>query len=124
MHSYAFRRILSASRFVYRTGSISWQSLKNPNQQGGGGQDSRSLFIVMFVMIAVFFGLSYYRQKTNPKTVSPNSPAAQSQPVTQQPAVPAPVPAASAKPPVPGAASAPAVQAALRINDRGRERAL
>ncbi len=48
----------------------------NPNQQGGsGGQDSRSLFIVMFFMIAIFFGLSYYRQRTNPKTASPNSPA-------------------------------------------------
>ena len=40
---------------------------KNPNQQGGGGTDTRSLFVMMFVMLAVFFGLSYYRQKKNPK---------------------------------------------------------
>jgi YidC/Oxa1 family membrane protein insertase len=87
---------------------------KNPNQQGGGGQDSRSLFIVMFVMIAVFFGLSYYRQKTNPKTVSPNSPAAQTQPAPEQPATPtpAPTPSVSANQPAKGAAAAPTVQAA------------
>jgi YidC/Oxa1 family membrane protein insertase len=84
---------------------------KNPNQQGGG-QDGRSLFVMMFVMLAVFFGLSYYRQKTNPKTVSPNSPAAtQSQPAQQAAPVSAPVAA------VPGTktaspAAAPAVQAA------------
>lgn len=85
---------------------------KNPNQQGGGGQDSRSLFIVMFVMIAVFFGLSYYRQKTNPKTVSPNSPAAQTQPAPQQPATPPAAPSASAKQPAEGAVSTATVQAA------------
>jgi YidC/Oxa1 family membrane protein insertase len=75
---------------------------KNPNQQGGGGgTDSRSLFVMMFVMLAVFFGLSYYRQKTNPKTVSPNAPAAtQSQPAQQ---TSAPVPAA----PAAGAPSSP-----------------
>jgi YidC/Oxa1 family membrane protein insertase len=89
---------------------------KNPNQQGGGGQDSRSLFVMMFVMLAVFFGLSYYRQKTNPQTanpqhVSPNAPTAtQSQPAAQQ-ATPAPAPAV----PAPSAAqpsATPAVQAA------------
>ena len=57
---------------------------KNPNQQGGG-QDSRSLFVMMFVMLAVFFGLSYFRQKSNPRTVSPNAPTAQTQPAQQPP---------------------------------------
>lgn len=61
---------------------------KNPNQQGGT-QDSRSLFVMMFVMLAVFFGLSYYRQKTNPKTASPNAPA-----VTQSQSAAAPQSAA------------------------------
>ena len=88
---------------------------KNPNQQGagGGGTDSRSLFVMMFVMLAVFFGLSYYRQKTNPKTVSPNAPAAtQSAPQTAPPPTTAALPATSAVL-APGAASAtPAVQAA------------
>jgi YidC/Oxa1 family membrane protein insertase len=50
---------------------------KNPNQQGGG--DNKSLLVVMIVMVAVFFGLQYYRAKTNPPTVSPNAaPATQS----------------------------------------------
>ena len=80
---------------------------KNPNQQGGG-QDSRSLFLMMFVMLAVFFGLSYYRSKTNPKTVSPNAPAAtQSQPVTQA----APTPAAPVLAPAATPSATPAVQA-------------
>lgn len=83
---------------------------KNPNQQGGGSQqDSRSLFVMMFVMLAVFFGLSYYRQKTNPKTVSPNSPAAQ----TAQQSAPAAAtpPASSPATPASAAPSAAAVQA-------------
>lgn len=89
---------------------------KNPNQQGGGGQDGRSLFVVMFFMIAVFFGLSYYRQKTNPKTVSPNSQAAQTQSATPQqpsatPSPSAPV-AAATKSVAPSTASGPVVQAA------------
>jgi YidC/Oxa1 family membrane protein insertase len=82
---------------------------KNPNQQGGG-QDSRSLFVMMFVMLAVFFGLSYYRQKKNPQTVSPNNPA-----VTQQASQAAPPPPATAAPPTPAAgaqaSATPAVQA-------------
>jgi YidC/Oxa1 family membrane protein insertase len=88
---------------------------KNPNQQGGGGQDSRSLFVVMFFMIAVFFGLSYYRQKTNPKTVSPNAPAA-TQSTPQSPAQSPSTPAAAAAVPAtstrPAASATPAVQAA------------
>jgi YidC/Oxa1 family membrane protein insertase len=47
---------------------------KNPNQQGGG--DNKSLLVVMIVMVAVFFGLQYYRAKTNPATVPPNAAAA------------------------------------------------
>ncbi|HEU4636234.1 MAG TPA: membrane protein insertase YidC [Edaphobacter sp.] len=84
----------------------------NPNQQGGGGQENRSLFVIMFFMIAVFFGLSYYRQKTNPKTVSPNSPAATQPAQTTAPAAPAAqaAPAAAAAPST-SAAATPAVQA-------------
>ncbi|WP_035347299.1 membrane protein insertase YidC [Edaphobacter aggregans] len=87
---------------------------KNPNQQGGGGQDSRSLFVMMFLMLAVFFGLSYYRQKTNPQTANPqhvssNAPApTQSQPAAQQAAPDAAVPAPTAAKP----SATPAVQAA------------
>lgn len=85
---------------------------KNPNQQGGGGQENRSLFVIMFFMIAVFFGLSYYRQKTNPKTVSPNSPAA-TQPAQQTAPAATPIQSAPAATPAPSTsvASTPAVQA-------------
>ena len=88
---------------------------KNPNQQGGGGQENRSLFIIMFFMIAVFFGLSYYRQKTNPKTVSPNSPAARQSAQPTAPAAPsAPTTAPTSAPTPAGStpAATPAVQAA------------
>ena len=46
---------------------------KNPNQQGGSGQDNGSLLTIMLVMIAVFFGLQYFRAKRNPQTAPPNS---------------------------------------------------
>jgi YidC/Oxa1 family membrane protein insertase len=85
---------------------------KNPNQQGGGGQENRSLFVIMFFMIAVFFGLSYYRQKTNPKTVSPNSPAAKQTTQSTAPATPpAPAAATAPAPSSSSAATTPAVQA-------------
>jgi YidC/Oxa1 family membrane protein insertase len=51
---------------------------KNPNQQGGG--DNRSLLVMMLVLVSVFFGLQYFRAKTNPQTVAPNSGAAQNAP--------------------------------------------
>jgi YidC/Oxa1 family membrane protein insertase len=70
---------------------------KNPNQQGGG--DNRSLLVMMLVLVTVFFGLQYFRAKTNPQTVAPNAGAAQTsgaQPAAQpgaqsgaQPAAPA-----------------------------------
>jgi YidC/Oxa1 family membrane protein insertase len=85
---------------------------KNPNQQGGG-TDSRSLFVMMFVMLAVFFGLSYYRQKTNPKTVSPNAPAVtQSAPAANQPSTPPPAATLPAQAPSAQQSATPAVQAA------------
>ena len=40
---------------------------RNPNQQGaGGGQDSRSLLVMMIVMVGVIFGIQYYSAKKNP----------------------------------------------------------
>jgi YidC/Oxa1 family membrane protein insertase len=47
---------------------------KNPNQQGGG--DNKSLLVMMIVLVTVFFGLQYFRAKTNPPTVSPNAASA------------------------------------------------
>ncbi len=43
---------------------------KNPNQQGGG--DNKSLLVMMLVLVTAFFGLQYFRAKTNPQTASPN----------------------------------------------------
>ena len=44
---------------------------KNPNQQGGG--DNKSLVVMMLVLVTVFFGLQYFRAKSNPQTASPNA---------------------------------------------------
>jgi YidC/Oxa1 family membrane protein insertase len=46
---------------------------KNPNQQGGG--DNKSLLVMMFILVTVFFGLQYFNAKKNPQTVSPNAAA-------------------------------------------------
>jgi YidC/Oxa1 family membrane protein insertase len=68
---------------------------KNPSQQGGaGGQDNRSLLIMMIVMVGVFFGLQIYRQKTNPQTAI--APAPSTQPA--QTAAPGLAPAAASLP--------------------------
>jgi YidC/Oxa1 family membrane protein insertase len=94
---------------------------KNPNQQGGG--DNRSLLVMMLVLVTVFFGLQYFRAKTNPQTVSPNAaanaPAPQSgassgtQPAASsgtQPAAPAAVPAAPIGTPAAGASGSAAAR--------------
>jgi YidC/Oxa1 family membrane protein insertase len=85
---------------------------KNPGQQGG--QDNKSLLVMMLVMITVFFGLQYFRTKTNPQTVSPNAtqsgqtaaPTAANQATANQPGSAASAAAAPA-----AAGSAPVVQA-------------
>jgi len=86
---------------------------KNPNQQGGG--DNRSLLVMMLVLVTVFFGLQYFRAKTNPQTVSPNAAASspQSAPASGTPAAAAPTPANTPNPGPSGSAapSGPAVQA-------------
>jgi YidC/Oxa1 family membrane protein insertase len=40
--------------------------IKNPNQQGGGGQDSRTVLIFTGIFLVIFLGLQYYRGKTAP----------------------------------------------------------
>ena len=47
----------------------------NPNQQGG--QDNRSLIAMMVVLVAVFFGLQFYKAKVSPPAAPPSA-----QPVT------------------------------------------
>ncbi|WP_263382843.1 membrane protein insertase YidC [Granulicella arctica] len=50
---------------------------KNPTQSGG--QDNKSLLVMALVMVAVFFGLQFYRSKHNPQTASPNQSVLSSQ---------------------------------------------
>ena len=44
---------------------------KNPNQSGDS-QGNQSLLVMMVVLVAVFFGMQYFRAKHNPQTASPN----------------------------------------------------
>jgi YidC/Oxa1 family membrane protein insertase len=84
---------------------------KNPNQQGGG--DNKSLLVMMFVLVTVFFGLQYFRAKNNPQTVSPNSTqSATSGGQTPQAGIPSAAGVPAVLPPAANAASSvPAVQA-------------
>jgi len=72
---------------------------------------------MMLVLVTVFFGLQYFRAKTNPQTVSPNAaPTTQSAtPAGQQPAAPsiAPTiaPTAAGRPAASAASTVPTVQA-------------
>ena len=45
---------------------------KNPNQSGDS-QGNQSLLVMMVVLVAVFFGMQYYRARHNPQTASPNA---------------------------------------------------
>jgi YidC/Oxa1 family membrane protein insertase len=82
---------------------------RNPSQQGGGGQDNQSLLIMMVVMLGIFFGLQYFRAKSNP----PAPPAASKSVPAQSgnPAAAAAAPAAAQTTAAPASAT-PAVQAA------------
>jgi YidC/Oxa1 family membrane protein insertase len=87
---------------------------KNPNQQGGG--DNRSLLVMMLVLVTVFFGLQYFRAKTNPQTVSPNAAASAPQSAatsgTQPAAQPGtPAPASTPAAGLPGSAARPTAAA-------------
>ena len=81
---------------------------KNPGQQGG--QDNKSLLVMMLVMVAVFFGLQYYKAKTNPQTVSPN--ATQTAPAQGGATAPGAAAAPFAAKPAGGAATAGATASA------------
>jgi YidC/Oxa1 family membrane protein insertase len=37
--------------------------IRNPNQPGGGGQDSRTLLIFSIVFVLIFLGLQYFAPK-------------------------------------------------------------
>ena len=71
--------------------------IRNPNQPGGGGQDSRTLLIFSVVFVLIFLGLQYFspKKKTQPETPAevastsasaPKAPAAPASPMTAAPA--------------------------------------
>ena len=83
--------------------------IKNPNQQGGGG-DSRTLLAFTAIFILMFFGLQYFKPHTEPKSAPEAKPQQH-----QQASAPIATPAAAVDAPAPARAkSAPvnAVQAA------------
>ena len=86
--------------------------ITNPNQQGGGGQDSRTILIFTAVFLVLFVGLQYFKTKNAPSAPPASKPAvttntgANTTPSTQPPAPP---PAAVA--PTPVAASTVAASA-------------
>ncbi len=83
---------------------------KNPSQQGG--QDGKSLLVMMFVMVAVFFGLQYFRGKNTPPPSSPaTTQSAPAQPGAQSGTTASPAPNAAVGTPA-AAATVPTVQAA------------
>jgi YidC/Oxa1 family membrane protein insertase len=53
--------------------------IRNPNQPGGGGQDSRTLLVFSIVFVLIFLGLQYFspKKKTPPPTQVASSSAAQ-----------------------------------------------
>jgi YidC/Oxa1 family membrane protein insertase len=76
--------------------------IQNPNQQGGGGFDSRTIFAFSIVFLLIFLGLQYYRSKKPADNPAP-------QQAVSAPASTAP---SSAPPPVLNtAASAPEANA-------------
>ncbi len=75
--------------------------IKNPNQQGGGGQDSRTILIFTGIFLVLFLGLQYFKKK-EPEPPAPIHQQAQST-TTASPAaaaVLAPPPTAEAVQPV------------------------
>jgi YidC/Oxa1 family membrane protein insertase len=66
--------------------------IKNPNQQGGGG-DSRTLLVFTAIFILMFFALQYFKPKTPPETRPQPSAASSSSPDKAMTAPPASSPA-------------------------------
>jgi len=87
--------------------------IRNPNASGGGSQDNRSFLIMLVVMVAVIFGLQYWKSQHNPQTAAPDASNAVTAPA-------APIPAAamtsSSAATTPQSSSIPAVTAAAEAS--------
>jgi YidC/Oxa1 family membrane protein insertase len=66
--------------------------IKNPNQQGSGGQDSRTILAFSAIFLLMFLGLQYFKQKKGPEPPPPQ------QQVQQQSATPVTPPPAAVVP--------------------------
>ena len=87
---------------------------RNPNAGGAGSQDNRSFLVMLIVMMAVVFGIQYWRSKNSPPPAPENAPAATTTQSANQTAAQtgAPTNAQSAtQTAAAGASAAPAVQA-------------
>jgi YidC/Oxa1 family membrane protein insertase len=58
---------------------FSLAEIRNPNQPGGGGQDSRTLLIFSVVFVLIFLGIQYFSPKKKPQTATPAEVASTSQ---------------------------------------------
>jgi YidC/Oxa1 family membrane protein insertase len=94
--------------------------IRNPNQPGGGGQDSRTLLVFSVVFVLIFLGLQYFspKKKTQPETPSEapsTSASAPKAPVTPAAPVIAPPVTGSAASPHSTASAAPAKPTAATV---------
>ena len=55
--------------------------IRNPNQPGGGGQDSRTLLIFSIVFVLIFLGLQYFAPKKQTQPATPAQVASTSAPI-------------------------------------------
>jgi YidC/Oxa1 family membrane protein insertase len=85
---------------------------KNPNASGGGSQDNRSFMILLVVMIAVIFGLQYYKSQHNPPA-APDTPTAITAPPAAAPSAALP---SATSPNTPPPAAIPTVTAAAETS--------
>ena len=70
---------------------LSLAEIRNPNQPGGGGQDSRTLLIFSVVFVLIFLGLQYFspKKKTQPETPAEVAPLQLPRPRPRRPLAPA-----------------------------------
>jgi len=79
--------------------------IRNPNQQGGGGQDSRTILVFTGIFLVMFLGLQYFRAKKGPEPApTPQTQSARSTSTPAAPAAPADASPTAASPEAPAAA--------------------
>ncbi|MGC2402481.1 MAG: membrane protein insertase YidC [Acidobacteriaceae bacterium] len=95
--------------------------IRNPNQPGGGGQDSRTLLIFSIVFVLIFLGLQYFSpkkktQQETPAQVASTIPPRTTARTTPDPAAPPSARSDSAKP-APGSALAASTESTTVVEN-------